>query len=130
MRKSLLLLLTVPLFLASTLHAVSYPPPTSEPGYLKDEEVMKAGAIVHLFHSGTQDVKSAIKVNDVLTVYREFPPDISGATKETGRVRILGTLGEYYFEGEVIEGSVQPGYLALKGTVGCLVTTRLKKKAP
>jgi hypothetical protein len=132
MKKSLLLLLllllTVPLLLASPLRAVSYPPAVTEPSYPKDEEVMKVGVKLLMFHSGTQDVRGAVKVNDVLPVYREYPPDISGATKETGKVRVLAALGDYYFEAEVIEGFVHPGSLALKGTVACLITTRLKHK--
>jgi hypothetical protein len=128
MKRLLLFMLAVPLFLATPLYAVSYPPSVEEPTYLKDQELMKVGAKVHLFHSGTEDVRNAIKTGDVLTVYREFPPDISGLSKETGKVRIIGTLGDYYFEGEVIEGYVIPGYLAIKGTVACLITTRFKQK--
>jgi hypothetical protein len=123
-KKVLLLFLAVPLFLAAPLHAVSYPPSAEEPTYLKDEEVMKVGAKLHLFHSGSDD----IKINDVLTVYREYPPDISGINKESGKVRIIGALGDYYFEGEVIEGYVLPGYLAVKGKVACIITTRFKPK--
>jgi len=121
-------LLAVPLFLAAPLHAVSYPPSAEEPTYLKDQEVMKAGAMVHLFHSGSEDVRNAIKVGDVLMAYREYPPDISGISKASGKLKIIGTLGDYYFEGQVIEGFVEPGFLALKGTVACLITTRFKPK--
>lgn len=128
MKKILFLFLAVPLFLASPLHAVSYPTSAEEPTYLKDAEVMKAGAKIHMFHSGTEDVKSAIKLNDVLTMYREYPPDISGISKISGKVKVIGTLGDYYFEGEVIEGYVVPGYLAIKGTIACLITTRFKLK--
>ena len=128
MKKLLFLLLAAPLFLAAPLHAVSYPPSVEEPTYLKDQEYMKVGARVHLFHSGTEDVRNAIKVGDLLAAYREYPPDISGISKASGRVKVLGTLGDYYFEGEVVEGYVEPGYLALKGTVACLVTTRFKPK--
>jgi hypothetical protein len=116
------------LFWAAPLHAVSYPPSGEEPTYLKDQEIMKVGALVHLFHSGTEDVRSAIKVNDILTVYREYPPDISGISKAYGKVKVVGSLGDYYFEGEVVEGYVLPGYIALKGNVACLVTTRFKPK--
>ena len=128
MKKTLFLFLAVPLFLATPLLAVSYPPSAEEPSYLKDQEVMKVGAKVYLFHSGTQDVKDTIKVNDILTVYREYPPDISGLTKESGKVKVIATLGDYYFEGVVTEGFVEPGYQAMKGTVSCLITTRLKPK--
>jgi len=126
MKKTLILLFAVPLFWAAHLHAVSYPP--SEPSYLKEEDVMRVGAKLHMFHSGTNDVKKAIKINDVLTVVREYPPDISGVTKETGKVKVIATLGDYYLEGEVVDGYAEPGSLAMKGTVGCLITTRFKKK--
>ena len=126
MKKILFLFLAVPFFLAPPLHAVSYPP--SEPTYLKDEGFLKVGARVHMFHSGTEDVRSAIKINDVLTVYQQYPPDISGISKESGKVRVVATLGDYYFEGQVVEGYAEPGYLAVKGTVACLITTRLKPK--
>jgi len=128
MKKFVFLFLAVPLFLAAPLYAVSYPPSVEEPTYLKDREYLKAGTKVHLFHSGTEDVRNTIKVNDVLTVYREYPPDISGLTPVSGKVRVLGSLGDYYFEGEMIEGYAEPGYLALKGTVACLITTRVKSK--
>jgi|SRR6185369_17731356 len=126
MKRVLVLFLAVPLLLATPVHAVSYQPSGQEPGYLKDHEVMKVGAKLHLFHSGTEDVRNAIKINDVLTVYREYPPDISGIAKESGRVKIIASLGDYYFEGEVIEGYAEPGYLAVKGIVACLITTRFK----
>jgi len=128
MKRILFLFLAVPFFMAAPLHAVSYPLSAKEPTYLTDEEYLKVGAKVHMFHSGTEDVRNAIKINDVLTVYRQYPPDISGISKESGKVRVVATLGDYYFEGEVIEGYVVPGYLALKGTVACLITTRFKPK--
>ena len=81
---------------------------------------------MHLFHSGTADVRSAIKIHDVLTVYREYPPDISGISKPAGKIKIIDTLGDYYYVGEVVDGYAEPGYLALKGGVACLVTTRVK----
>ena len=128
MKRFLFLILAAPLFLAAPLQAVSYPPSVEEPTYLKDQEYMKPGTKLHLFHSGTEDVRNAIKVGDLLTVYREYPPDISGLSPVSGKVKIIGTLGDYYFEGEVVEGYAEPGYLALKGTVGCLITTRFKTK--
>jgi hypothetical protein len=127
--RSLLTIVAAALLLfTAPLYAVSYPPSGEEPTYLKDQESIKVGAKLHLFHSGTQEARSAIKVGDVLTVYREYPPDISGLSKESGKVRITGTLGEYYFEAEVIEGHAYPGYLAVKDSVACLVTTRIKAR--
>ena len=128
MKKIVLLFLAVPLFLVAPALAVSYPPSVEEPTYLKDQEYLKVGAQVHLFHSGTHDVRDSIKVGDVLTVFKEYPPDISGLSKTSGKVKVISTLGDYYFEGEVVEGYAEPGYLALKGTTACLVTTRFKPK--
>ena len=128
MKKVLFFLLAVPLFLAVPLHATSYVPLANEPPFLKDEDVMRVGARVYMFHSGTQDVRNAIKINDVLTVHREYPPDLSGINRPSGKVRVVATYGDYYLESEVIEGYAEPGYLAIKGTVACLITLRIKLK--
>jgi len=126
---TLFLLLLAPFIMTRSLHAVTYPFPENGPAYLKNEAVMTVGKKVYLFHSGTEDVKKTINVNDILVVYREYPPDFSFETRETGKVKILASLGEYYFEAEVIEGEMQPGYLARKGTVACFITS-FKKKWP
>lgn len=124
MKKTALMLLSMMFLLAPRLGAVSYPPPPPE--YFEDEDVMGAGTLVHLFHSGTRDVSAAIHVNDVLVVYREYPPDISRASRQTGKVRVVAPMGPFYFRGEVVEGYVQPGSLAVKGDAACLVTTRMR----
>jgi hypothetical protein len=126
--KKALILLIISFSLASPLHAVSYPPSVQEPSYLKEEDVMTTGAKVHMFHSGTPDVRNSIKIGDVLVVYHEYPPDLWTATKQTGKVKVITSIGDYYFEGYVIEGFVQPGSLAFKGTVACIITTRLQQK--
>ncbi|WP_224981970.1 hypothetical protein [Geomonas agri] len=126
--KKLSLLLTLSVFLASPLFAVSYPPSVQEPVYLKEDDVMTTGTKVHMFHSGTQDVRNASKTGDILTIYREYPPDLGVVTKQTGKIKVIGTIGDYYFEGHVIEGFAQPGSLAMKGTTACIITTRLKQK--
>ena len=82
---------------------------------MKVEAAMTVGTKIYLFHSGTDEVRKTINVDDVLTVYREYPPDFSPGNTEAGKVRILCPLGDYYFKGEVVEGTVQPGYLAKKG---------------
>jgi hypothetical protein len=120
---SVLLLIMTPLIMTSSLHAVTYPFPKNEPLYLKDGSVLGVGTKLYLFHSGTEEVKKTINVNDVLTVYREYPPYFSLETEEVGKVRILSTLGEYYCEAEVIEGYVQPSFVAKKGMVACFVTS-------
>jgi hypothetical protein len=113
--------------MVASLHAITYPFPENEPAYLNDEAVMKVGTKIYLFCSGTAEMRKTINVNDVLTVYREYPPDISLETREVGKVRILSALGEYYFEAEVIEGYVQPGHVAMKGTVACYITAFKKR---
>jgi len=115
--------LMAPLLIPAVVHAVTYSFPENEPAYLKDEAVINAGTKLYLFHSGSEDVKKAINVNDILIVYREYPPDISPEARESGKVKVLSTLGEYYYEAEVIEGSVHPGYLAKKGTIACFITS-------
>jgi len=83
---------------------------------------MKAGSKVYLFHSGMGTVKKAICAGDVLSVYREYPSDISSESKVVGKVRILIPLGDYYFKGEMVEGEARPGDLAKKGIVACYIT--------
>ena len=122
----LLLIITL-LIMTTSLHAVTYPFPGNEPAYLNDEAVMKIGTKIYLFHNGTEEVRKTINVNDVLTVYREYPADFSLETREVGKVRILSALGKYYFEAEVIEGYVQPGNVAIKGTVACYITSFRKQ---
>jgi hypothetical protein len=125
---SFLFLLITPFIMATSIYAITYPFPENEPAYLNDEAVMKIGTKIYLFHNGTEEAKKTIKVNDVLSVYREYPADFSLETREVGKVRILSVLGEYYFEAEVIEGYVQPGNVAIKGTVACYITA-LKKRS-
>ena len=123
----LLLLLITPLIMATSLYAITYPFPENEPAYLNDEAVMKVGTKLYLFHNGTEELRRTINVNDVFTVYREYPPDFSVSTTEVGKVRILSALGAYFFEAEVIEGYVQPGNVAIKGTVACYITAFKKR---
>lgn len=123
MKKILFLLLLVPFAMSTTIHAVVYPFPENEPTYQIDEPVMKLGTKLYLFHSGTEDVKSRIHVNDSLTVYRVHPAAFSGETREVGAIRVLSIVGDYYFNGEVVRGEIKAGDLAKKGTVACLVTS-------
>lgn len=115
--------LIAPLLLPAVVHAVTYSFPENEPAYLKDETVINVGTKLYLFHSGTEEVKKTINTNDILTVYREYPSDFSSEARETGKVKVLSVLGDYYYEAVVIEGAVQPGYLAKKGSVACFITS-------
>lgn len=124
MKKPLLLLLLVTLFfLPVVVQAVTYPFSEKKPLHVTEEAVMTVGAKLFLFHSGTENIKTIINVNDVLTVYREYPPDFSVETREVGKVKVLLPLGDYYFNGEVIGGEVKAGDLAKKGTVACFITS-------
>jgi len=123
---TLVLFLTTSLLMTGSLHAVTYPFPEKEPAYLKDETLLKAGTILYLFCSDSDWARKTIHTDDVLTVYREYPPDFSIKTREVGKIRILSSLGDYYFNGEVIEGEIQPGDLAKKESVACFITSYKK----
>lgn len=88
---------------------------------VKSEVVMKVGNKVHLFHSGTADVKKEICLNDVLTVYRESMHGGSSSVKEVGLVKVLSYDGTHYFEAEVVKGEIRTGDIAKKDTAMCLV---------
>lgn len=76
------------------------------------------GDEVYLFHSGTEEIKRIIHLNDILAVYRTNP---SGAISEVGRIRIISFIGEMFLKGEVIEGELRSDDIARKGSVSCLV---------
>ncbi len=112
MKKVLILLLSlIPFAMSTTLYAVAYPFPGNEHTYQNVLSDMTIGTKVYLFHSGTDDVKNSIHVNDSLTVYRVNPVDSSIETRKVGTVRVLSPLGDYYFDGEVISGEVKAGPL-------------------
>ncbi len=87
----------------------------------KGEVVMKTGNKVHLFHSGTADVKKEICLQDVIPVYRETMAGGHTTVKEVGKVKVIGYAGEHYFEAEVVSGKVKVGDIAKKETASCLV---------
>jgi len=119
----LLLLLLTPLLMTSSLYAVTYTFPKERPAYPKVDGAIVTGSRLYLFHNSTQEGKNDLNINDTLVVYRESPTDSSLDPQETGKVRILSTLGGKYYEAEVIEGSIQPGSLARKGAVICFITS-------
>jgi hypothetical protein len=100
------------------VHATSFNPVIEEHHQLKEKTVMKTGATVYLFHSGTQDVKNAIVDNDILAVYRESS---SCEQKEVGKIRIRSHAGDNFVMGEVMKGEIKEGDIAKKGAVGLLV---------
>lgn len=99
-------------------HATSYNPLIEEHRLLKEKTIMKTGAAIYLFHSGTPDVKKALAINDTLVVYRA---NSSCEMKEVAKIRILSNTGDNYVKGEVIKGEIKEGDIAKKGSVGLLV---------
>jgi hypothetical protein len=88
---------------------------------VKSEVVMTAGKKVHLFHSGTADVKKEVCLKDVIPVYRETMGGGHTTVKEVGKVKVLGYVGEHYFDAEVVSGEIKVGDVAKKETASCLV---------
>ena len=101
-----------------TVLAVSYVP---APLYHQEQElgaVMQVGAIVYLFHSGIEQVKTAIHPEDILTVYR-----ITSLCemKIVGKIKVISYVGETYLKGEVVEGEIRASDVAKIGKISCLV---------
>ena len=88
---------------------------------VKSEVVMLEGKKLHLFHSGTADVKKDICVNDVIPVYRETPAGSHINVREVGQVKVLSYVGEHYFEAVVVKGEIKVGDVAKKEGAYCLV---------
>ena len=82
------------------------------------ETVIKVGQPAYLFHSGTEDVKRTIHVNDVLIVYRISP---LCEVKKVGTIKVISNIADTYFKSEVVEGEIMPNDIAKKGNVSCLV---------
>jgi hypothetical protein len=101
-----------------SLFATSYPP---APLYHKEdtgEAVRVVGQTVHLFHSGTEEVKRTIHINDILAVFRI---NTSCEVKMVGKIRLISYIGETYLNGKVVEGEIKPGDIAKQGSVSSLV---------
>lgn len=88
---------------------------------IKSEVVMKVGKEVHMFHSGTADVKKEVCLNDVIPVYRETPTGGHTTSKVVGKVKVLAYEGEHYIKGKVVEGEVKVGDIVKKETAACLI---------
>jgi len=112
-----LLLLGLP-GLSGSAAAVSYPVVEDQREEKASKGIREKGETVCLFQSGTEDVRKAISIGDVLIVYRESEDH---AHKEVGKIRVLSYAGEDYMKGEVVDGAVQTGDVAKKGNVASLV---------
>ena len=96
--------------------AVSYPAQLYHREARHDKFVK--GDTVYMFHSGTEDVKKAIHVNDTLAVYRITA---SCEVVSIGVVKVISFVGETYIKGEVFAGEIKPDDIAKKDKVSCLV---------
>jgi hypothetical protein len=123
MKRKIIVSLTAALFFLAfmdtvTVFATSYPP---APLYHREdtgEAVKVVGQTVHLFHSGTEEVKRTIHINDILAVFRT---DTSCEVKMVGKIRVISYIGATYLKGKVVEGEIKPDDIAKKGSVSCLV---------
>ena len=123
MKRKITMSLTAALFFLAfmdtvTVFATSYPP---APLYHREdtgEAVRVVGQTVHLFHSGTEEVKRTIHINDILAVFRI---DTSCEVKMVGKIRVISYIGETYLKGKVVEGEIKPDDIAKKGNVSCLI---------
>ena len=86
--------------------------------------VREKGETVCLFQSGTPDVKSEIKVNDLLVAYRETE---THNLVPVGKLKVLSFVGTDYLKAVVVEGEVMTGDIAKKGDVASLVISHEDK---
>ncbi len=110
----LLLVVCVP----PSAFAVSYPVQLYHEEVRHDKFVK--GDTVYMFHSGTEDIKKTIHVNDTLAVYRTSP---SCEVTPIGIIKVISFVGDNYIKGEVFAGEIKPDDIARKDKVSCLVVS-------
>jgi hypothetical protein len=96
--------------------AVSYPAQLYHREVRHDKFVK--GDTVYMFHSGTEEVKKTIHVNDTLTVYRTSP---SCEVTPIGIVKVVSFVGDTHIKGEVFAGELKPDDIVKKENVSCLI---------
>ena len=94
-------------------NAVSWSPIQEKREEKAAKGIMVKGTIVCLFQSGTADVKKAISVNDILTVFRESK---SHERKEVGKVKVLSYVGEDYLKARLSKARSRQATSQKKGT--------------
>lgn len=110
-------LLLVAVFAPMIAFGVSYPPAQLYHQKERDDKFVK-GSIVYMFHSGTDDVKKTIHVNDTLNVYRV---DQACEMAPVGIVKVVSFVGDTHIKGEVFAGEIYPDDIAKKDNVSCLI---------
>lgn len=106
------------LALSGYASAVSYPVMEDQREEKAAKGIREKGETVCLFQSGTEDVRKTIIVGDVLIVSRQ---EGNSEQKKVGKIRILSYSGEDYIKAEVLEGRLQAGDVAKKGSAAGLV---------
>ena len=109
-------LLVLLVFAPLSAFAVSYTPRLYHREVRHDK--FDKGDTVYMFHSGTEDVKKGIHVNDTLSVYRVTQ---SCEVVPVGLIKVISFVGETYIKGEVVSGEIKPDDIAKKGNVSCLI---------
>lgn len=79
---------------------------------------LRPGAVVFLFHSGTEETRRAIRAGDVLVAFRSL---IDGRQQAVGKIRVDAAAGALCFRGEVLEGEVRPHDITHAGSVSLMV---------
>jgi len=75
--------------------SVSYPVVEDQREEKAAKGIREKGETVCLFQSGTEDVRKAIAIGDVLIVHRE---DGNGKHAEVGKIKVLSYVGEELYQ--------------------------------
>jgi hypothetical protein len=86
--------------------------------YFTGTDYLPIGSVVHLFQSGTPEIRKEISIHDTLTVLR---PGESCALVKVGRIEVVSFSGRYYVIGKIISGEIKTGDIAQKGTIACII---------
>jgi hypothetical protein len=76
------------------------------------------GRVIHLFQSGTEEIRKEISVHDTLTVYRAGE---SCELKDVGRIEVVSFSGRYYLLGKIVSGEIKTDDIARKGSIACII---------
>ena len=85
------------------------------------EVVKKIGSVVILFYGGSKETSALFCPGETVLVYREESRKRPRYI-EQGKVEITRVIDANCLEAKVVEGKVNPGNLAMKGNISCLVT--------
>ena len=86
--------------------------------YFTESYYFPLGSVIHLFQSGTQEIRKEISVHDTLTVFR---PGESCEFEEVGRIEVVSFSGRYYLLGKIIGGKIITGDIAKKASIACII---------